>query len=90
MTKIVTLDYPVTVDGEEIKTLTMRRPKARDQIGMERAGPSAAAREVQLFADLCGVKVDVIHEMDLTDYDKLQDAYTGFRKPASTPAPSGG
>ncbi|MFA0519961.1 phage tail assembly protein, partial [Vibrio sp. 10N.222.55.E8] len=31
-TKEVTLEYPIHVAGKEYKTLTMRRPKVRDQL----------------------------------------------------------
>jgi rhodanese-related sulfurtransferase len=87
--KNIPLDYPIKVAGIEVNSLTMRRPKARDQIAMERGGKSAAAQEVQLFADLCGVTADEIGEIDMTDYRKLQTGYEGFLSPASKLAPSG-
>lgn len=90
MKTTIPLDYPIKVGGTETKSLDMRRPKARDQIAMERGGKSPAAQEVQLFADLCGVTTAEIGEVDMADYGKLQAAYADFLKPASPPAPSGG
>jgi len=84
----ITLDYPVEFEGQAVKTLSMRRPKVRDDLAKERGGTSPGAQEVQLFADLCGVKADLIRELDMADYGKLQEAYAGFFTPPAAMAPS--
>lgn len=77
MEKIV-LDHPVNVDGLEIKTLGLRRPKVKDQLTADKAGGSDAEKEIRLFANLSEQPPAVIEELDLADYAKLQKAYTGF------------
>lgn len=74
----ITLDYPVTIDGVEVKTLCMRRPKVKDQLASERSEGTQADREVRLFANLCEVTPATVEELDLVDYQKLQKEYEGF------------
>lgn len=74
----ITLEYPVKKGNEEIKELTMRRAKVRDQRAADKTGETDGDHEVQLFANLCGVDVDVINDLDMDDYFKLQDVYHSF------------
>lgn len=77
----IELKYPITIDGTETKALHMRRVKVRDQILMDKAGKvgkTEGEKEVLLFANLCEVAPDSIEEMDMSDYRKLQEAYTSF------------
>jgi hypothetical protein len=78
----IDLDYPVTVGGKEIKQLTMRRPKVIDQKVANKSAASDADRETVLFANLCGVESAVMDELDMLDYQKVQETYTGFLSPA--------
>jgi hypothetical protein len=78
MPQAITLEYPVTFGGQEYKTLTMRRPKVRDDLASQSA-PTKGEQEVVLFATLCGVPPDVIRDLDqAADYVRLQDLYNGF------------
>ena len=94
MTKI-TLSHPVEADGRTISTLTMRRPKVRDERDARRiAGDNEADREIALLANLCEVAPETIHELDLGDYRRLQNAFMGFFQadgppppPSATPSP---
>ncbi len=71
--------YPVTVGGQEVTTLDMRRPKVKDDLAIQAMGKSEGEREVMLFAVLCGVGPEVIRELDQgTDYTELQRTYEGF------------
>lgn len=82
----IALDYPVKVNGVAVDTLQMRRPKVRDMIAAEKGGGGNAETEVRLFANLCEVAPAVIEDVDMADYTRLQEEYTGFlsqtRKPA--------
>ena len=78
MSKTVPLEYPFTHDGTEYTELTMRRPKVRDDKAARRAEKNAADQECRLFANLCEITPAVIEELDLADYKRLQDAFTGF------------
>ena len=82
----IQLDHPVDADGRTITSLAMRRPKVRDERDARRiAGADESEREIVLFANLCEVAPDTIHELDLSDYVKLQRAFTDFF-PAGGPA----
>lgn len=75
--KTIKLKYPITIDGEDITELNMRRAKVRDQLAVQN-GANDAEQEVKLFANLCEVKADVITELDIADYHLLQETYTSF------------
>jgi len=80
--KDLALKYPVKIDGTDIKTLKMRRPKVRDQKAASlSADGDVAAMEIALFANLCEVTQETIEDMDMSDYRKLQEAYSGFLEP---------
>ena len=74
----ITLDYPVTVEGDEYSVLKMRRPKVRDMKAAEKASGSEAETETMLFANLCEVPPAVIDELDMHDYGKVQEQYRDF------------
>lgn len=76
--KTIELKHPVTVAGSEIKTLSMRRPKVKDQLAADKHGGGNAEKEIRLFANLCEVEPSVIEELDLADYRQVQEAYSGF------------
>ena len=74
----ITLDYPVEMKGETIGCLNIRRMKARDQVAVAKLGVSDAEQEIRLFANLCEVSPDVIEDLDMKDYRKLQATYKSF------------
>jgi hypothetical protein len=77
MTKIK-LTNPVKIDGRELTELAIRRPKVRDRLAVERSNASDAEKEVQLIANLAELPIEVIEDVDLADYAKLQRALTDF------------
>jgi hypothetical protein len=74
----IILDYPLTIDGREVKTLKLRRPKVKDQRNAEKAAGDDAGRELNLFAALTGVNPEDLEELDMKDYGKLQERYSSF------------
>lgn len=82
-------------------SLTMRRPKARDEIKAKReeeADGNGPNFETRMFAALTGLSMEELGEIDfLTDFKTMKEAYANFRqKPApdmagagSTPSASG-
>lgn len=74
----ITLQYPVTVDGTTHTTLTMRRPKVRDERDARRGGGDVVDQELRLFGNLCEVAPSVMEDLDAADYDRIQDAYFDF------------
>jgi hypothetical protein len=77
-TEPIKLDYPIEIDGVKIKELKMRRPKLRDQLASQAKKGSDAVKEVSLFCNLLEQPPETLDELDLLDYKKLQETYTGF------------
>lgn len=79
----IALDFPVTIDGAETRSLHMRRWKVADRLRIQRIpNLDDADREVRLMADLCGVPHDAILELDGADWQKVVDTYRGFTSTA--------
>lgn len=74
----IELEYPVEVGGEKYEELKMRRPKVKDALFVNKSEGDEAEGECQLFANLCGVPKDVMQELDMADYSKVQKAWTSF------------
>lgn len=66
----VDLEFPVTHEGRQIKSLTFRRMKARDALAGEGIENEVRAGYA-IFATLAGVDVAVIEELDLEDLAKV-------------------
>ena len=62
------------LDGSK---LTIRAPKVKDIMAVEEI-QEGTKREMALFANLSGVEVEQLKEMDYADYMKIQDAYEGL------------
>ncbi len=72
----IELTWPIQVDGAELKTITMRRPKARDLLTLaERDEPDA---EAKMLADLCEHTLETLLDLDAEDYLKVKETYIGF------------
>ena len=74
----ITLEYPVTHQGQEYRELTMRRPRVGDMLAADKRGGGDLERELTMFANLCEAPPEALRELDMKDYRKLQAAYTGF------------
>jgi len=79
MTEKIDLDYPITVKGEQVSQLQIsRRPKVKDMRKAQEEASSDAGQELHLFAVLTGINPEDLEELDLSDYAKLQSAYSRF------------
>jgi hypothetical protein len=79
-TVTVPLAFPVSFDGVVRDRLTMRRPKVRDQRAAQKLFPDdPAGQELALFAALAEVSPNDLEDLDLSDYDRLQDTFFRFR-----------
>ncbi|CAG9000672.1 MAG: hypothetical protein CENE_02672 [Candidatus Celerinatantimonas neptuna] len=79
-TKLLTLDYPVTVAGKDYKSLTFRRPRVRDNLIADKQNQADADKEVHLMALLAEVDRGVIEQLDMADYAAAQQIIVGFQK----------
>ena len=71
------LKWPIVVDGAELNTLTVRRPKARDQMTYAENFEKPNSQPVML-ADLCEQTLETILDLDFEDYYALREVYTSF------------
>ncbi len=74
----ISLSHAISIDGVQVETLNLRRPKVRDMLAIEKSGHSDAEKEIHLFANLCEVTPDSVLALDMADYVKLQRAYQDF------------
>lgn len=74
----IKLQYPVKVNGLEISTLTLRRPRVRDMLAASKIKGTDADKEIRMFCNLCEVEPEVIESLDLADYSRLQQVYQSF------------
>ena len=78
-TTTITLAFPIEYkEGGTVSALSMRRPKLKDQLRSITSGKSDAESEKDLFANLCEQAPDFMDELDLLDYQALQNAFRDF------------
>lgn len=83
--KTIALAHPVTAGGREITEVAMRMSrKVRDNLAAARLAREtygrehgAAETEVCLFSILTDLPVEIVEELDMEDYGRLQEAYVG-------------
>jgi CRISPR/Cas system CSM-associated protein Csm5 (group 7 of RAMP superfamily) len=78
----IKLIAPITIGNNTYETITIRRPKVRDRLVVERMKKTDAEKEISMIANLAEVSVDVIEEMDLADYAKIQEVLQNFLEPS--------
>lgn len=74
----IKLSHPVVSDGTELRVLNLRRPKVRDVLLAAKIGGTDEEKEIRVLANLCEVAPDVVEELDMADYKRLQDGYRSF------------
>ncbi|WP_264711402.1 phage tail assembly protein [Wolbachia endosymbiont (group A) of Andrena haemorrhoa] len=74
----IKLTEPIKIDGILVSELTLRRPKVRDRLAVERMGNSDAEKEVALIGNLASISREAVEEFDLADYNKIQETLQGF------------
>lgn len=63
----IRLQYPVTVDGEDITELTLRRPKVADLKRAEKH-KNNFEKSIHIIADLAEVSPKVVEALDASDF----------------------
>ena len=76
----VKLVYPVFIGETEVTSLSIRRPRVRDQLIADKQNKDNADKEVHLMSLLAEVEKDVILQLDMEDYEEVQNTIMGFRK----------
>ena len=88
----VVLSVPVTVDGNSITEIAIKRPKVRDLRALEEATQGRSSQldqGVALLSLLAGIPESAIEEMDATDFARASEVIAGFFEGAREPAAGG-
>jgi hypothetical protein len=84
--KEINLDHPVKLDGMEVSVLKMRRAKVRDVLAAKNIkAKSEEAERVLYYANLCEVPEATMADVDLSDWDKVMDAFDDLHPEQPTP-----
>lgn len=74
----IPLQFPIKVDGVEVKSIKMRRPKVRDMLAVSKVPGQDDEKELQLLSNLCELPPDSMKDLDMADYGKIQETFKGF------------
>lgn len=77
----IELAIPVTVDGNVITELSLRRPKVRDLRSLEEATEGKSSQLDQgaaLVALLSGLPEEAVEDMDAADFARASEVIGGF------------
>lgn len=67
------LKYPVSFGGEQITSMSFRRPKVRDLRALTTGAGTDEEKTIKMMADLCERPVDLLDELDPVDFAAIQD-----------------
>jgi len=70
--------YPITSDGVEVKTLSIRRPKVADLEMMDKSGGTVMQRSVALLVALTGLPPESVRNLDGEDFSALDEIVMGM------------
>lgn len=74
----IELQYPIEVNGVEVKTLSLRRATVRDIEIMQESKGNDTSRSITLIANLSGMAPDDIRSLDAGDYMNVSNAVQDF------------
>ena len=78
MSQEIELEYPITVEGREVSSVTMRRLKVADLMAYDKMKCSEAERDLRTLSNICELPPAAFHEMDAADYLELRDVMQSF------------
>ena len=74
----IRLTQPINSNGCQLSELSLRRPRVRDRLAVERTTGNQAEKEILFIANLCEVAPEDIEELDMADYAKIQTVLSDF------------
>jgi hypothetical protein len=77
----IVLAHPVSNNGTLLKEISLRRPKVRDRLVVDRMTTSDAEKEIILISNLAEIPREVLEEVDLADYANIQKVLQNFLVP---------
>lgn len=76
----IELEFPININGADVKVLHMRRPRVNDTLIADKMAGNDAEKEITMFANLCEISPEDIGKLDLKDYRKIQRIFDSFLK----------
>lgn len=76
--RTVPLEFPLTVDGEIVAALTLRRPTGADLAGLLEEDPDEDTLPKRLRARICGVHPAVLAALWIDDAERVAEASRPF------------
>ncbi|GHT97827.1 hypothetical protein FACS1894126_2570 [Alphaproteobacteria bacterium] len=77
----IKLNESIKIDDVLVHEISLRRPKVRDRLLVEKGNGSDAEKEVNFIANLASITPEEVQEIDLQDYAKIQDVLRNFLVP---------
>jgi hypothetical protein len=74
----IKLLHPIQYNGVSLKEISLRRPKVRDRLVVDRMTVSDAEKEIILISNLTEISREAIEEIDLADYANIQKVLQSF------------
>lgn len=74
----IPLQFPINVDGLELNSVTMRRPKLRDTLDAKKVKGDDMNQGIAMIASLCDLAPEHIAELDELDFESVQKQYMAF------------
>ena len=79
LTVDVILAFPIRRDDDTtIDKITVRRPKVRDRMDVQRSKDSDPDKELKLVAKVTDLSPNEVEELDVADYAYIQEVLEGF------------
>ncbi len=76
-TTTIALKYPITLDGNEVREVSLRRPLVGDILKLD-AVKSDTKRELTLISVLSGLPSSALEMIDMGDWGKIQKVAVDF------------
>jgi phosphatidylserine decarboxylase len=77
----IKLEYPITAGAQLIQEITLRRPKVKDTLAVQKLGVNQAEQEIRLVANLANLAPAEVEELDAADYARVQEVLARFFSP---------
>ncbi|MDR3740759.1 MAG: phage tail assembly protein [Terracidiphilus sp.] len=77
----IKLEYPITAGAQLIQEITLRRPKVKDTLAVQKTGGNQAEQEIRLVANLACLTPTEVEELDAADYARVQEVLARFFSP---------
>jgi len=82
MSKVIKLKFPITINGQDVLELSMRRPRVKDSLVHEKQFPGekrgSLEADIAMFARLCELAPKDLESLDMADLVQFQEAFGGF------------